>query len=121
MTTMNNEDPAKCLHPQIIAFAVADEGPDHGKPSGLWACAECGRKFEPADQMREAIAAERERDYLRWRMHETIPTYGLPELPARVLGKIAGYVQWRDRPLGMVQTRGRFGWRPRRSTGRRSR
>ena len=34
--------------------------------------------------------------------HETIPTYSLPELPARVLGKIAGYVQWRDRPLGMV-------------------
>ncbi|MGC3973428.1 MAG: GNAT family N-acetyltransferase [Nitrospira sp.] len=34
--------------------------------------------------------------------HETIPTYGLPELPARVLGKVAGYVQWRDRPLGMV-------------------
>ncbi|GAB1721310.1 MAG: GNAT family N-acetyltransferase [Nitrospira sp. CR1.1] len=33
---------------------------------------------------------------------ETIPTYGLPELPARVLGKIAGYVQWRDRPIGMV-------------------
>jgi len=34
--------------------------------------------------------------------HETIPTYSLPEIPARVLGKIAGYVQWRDRPLGMV-------------------
>ena len=33
---------------------------------------------------------------------ETIPTFGLPELPARVLGTIAGYVQWRDRPLGMV-------------------
>ena len=75
MTTMNNEDPAKCLHPQIIAFAVADEGPDHGKPSGLWACAECGRKFEPADHMREAIAAERERDYLRWRMREIIPLF----------------------------------------------
>ena len=34
--------------------------------------------------------------------HETIPTYSLPEVPARALGKIAGYVQWRDRPLGMV-------------------
>ena len=34
--------------------------------------------------------------------HETIPTYPLPELPARVLGKITGYMQWRDRPLGMV-------------------
>ncbi|CAE6760253.1 GNAT family N-acetyltransferase [Nitrospira defluvii] len=33
---------------------------------------------------------------------ETIPTFGLPELPARVLGTIVGYVQWRDRPLGMV-------------------
>ncbi len=33
---------------------------------------------------------------------ETIPTFGLPELPARVLGTIARYVQWRDRPLGMV-------------------
>jgi acetyl coenzyme A synthetase (ADP forming)-like protein len=33
---------------------------------------------------------------------ETIPTFALPELPARVLGKIATYVQWRDRPAGMV-------------------
>ena len=34
--------------------------------------------------------------------NETIPTFALPELPARVLGKIAGYMQWRDRPAGMV-------------------
>jgi len=57
MTTMNNEDPAdpsvheprsaECLHPRIITYVIADEGPDHGKPAGLWACAECGRKFEP--------------------------------------------------------------------------
>ena len=33
---------------------------------------------------------------------ETIPVFALPELPARVLGKISGYVQWRDRPAGMV-------------------
>lgn len=33
---------------------------------------------------------------------ETIPTFALPELPARALGKIAGYVQWRERPAGMV-------------------
>jgi acetyl coenzyme A synthetase (ADP forming)-like protein len=34
--------------------------------------------------------------------NETVPTFALPELPARVLGKIAGYMQWRDRPAGMV-------------------
>ena len=33
---------------------------------------------------------------------DTIPTFSLPELPARALGKIAGYVQWRERPAGMV-------------------
>ena len=33
---------------------------------------------------------------------ETIPTFSIPELPARVLGTITDYVQWRDRPLGMV-------------------
>jgi acyl-CoA synthetase (NDP forming) len=35
-------------------------------------------------------------------LNETIPTFPLPEVPARVLGKIATYVQWRDRPAGMV-------------------
>lgn len=45
---------------------------------------------------------ETDRDRTFTLPHETIPTYGLPELPARVLGKITGYVQWRDRPLGMV-------------------
>ncbi len=33
---------------------------------------------------------------------ETIPTFALPELPARTLGKITGYVQWRERPAGMT-------------------
>lgn len=33
---------------------------------------------------------------------ETIPTFRLPELPARVMGKIAEYVAWRNRPAGMV-------------------
>ena len=33
---------------------------------------------------------------------ETIPTYTLPELPARVLGKAAAYAEWRAQPPGMV-------------------
>jgi len=33
---------------------------------------------------------------------ETIPTYSLPESPARVLSKAAAYLEWRQQPLGMV-------------------
>lgn len=33
---------------------------------------------------------------------ETIPTYSLPESPAVVLGKAAGYAEWRQQSIGMV-------------------
>ena len=46
------------------------------------------------------VETDRERKFSL--QHETIPTFGLPELPARVLSKITGYVEWRDRPAGMV-------------------
>ena len=49
-----------------------------------------------------AWMVETDRDRTFSLPNETIPTFRLPELPAHVLGKIAGYVQWRDRPLGMV-------------------
>jgi acyl-CoA synthetase (NDP forming) len=45
---------------------------------------------------------ETDRDRKLSVLNETIPTFALPELPARVLGKIASYVQWRDRPAAMV-------------------
>ncbi|SLM47263.1 putative Acyl-CoA synthetase (NDP forming) [Nitrospira japonica] len=34
---------------------------------------------------------------------ETIPTYALPESPARVLGKATAYAEWRQQPDGMIQ------------------
>lgn len=60
-----------------------------------------------------ATARERKPVYIGWMVEtdrarrfvlpdETIPTFELPELPARVAGKSAAYVQWRDRPIGMV-------------------
>jgi acetyl coenzyme A synthetase (ADP forming)-like protein len=33
---------------------------------------------------------------------EDIPNFGFPESPARVLGKLAGYCEWRNRPAGMI-------------------
>ncbi len=33
---------------------------------------------------------------------ENIPNFGFPESPARVLGKLAGYFEWRNRPAGMI-------------------
>jgi acyl-CoA synthetase (NDP forming) len=33
---------------------------------------------------------------------EQIPTYPLPEMPARVLSKAAAYAEWRAKPLGVV-------------------
>ena len=46
------------------------------------------------------VETDRERRFSL--LNDIIPTFGLPELPARVLGKIVRYVQWRDRPAGMV-------------------
>jgi acetyl coenzyme A synthetase (ADP forming)-like protein len=34
--------------------------------------------------------------------NETIPTFELPELPARVLSRAADYAEWRHSPLGMI-------------------
>lgn len=33
---------------------------------------------------------------------ETIPCYGFPQMPARVLGKLAAYARWRGEPLGRI-------------------
>ncbi len=72
-----------------------------------------------AEGIRQGIASARAMDltkkpvYVGWMVEtdrdrrlpvldETVPTFRLPELPARVLAKIAGYVQWRERPAGMV-------------------
>jgi acyl-CoA synthetase (NDP forming) len=44
--------------------------------------------------------ADRERRFVL--PDETIPTYALPELPARVLSRAADYAEWRDGPPGMI-------------------
>ena len=82
MTTMNNEGPADpSVHePHVIGEIVGTRHTTTGTGEfwGYWA-----EGYKPvgkvrvvnADQMREAIAAERERDYLRWRMREIIPLF----------------------------------------------
>ena len=54
-----------CTHPRIITYHDADTG----QPVQLWACAECGHRFEPMQLdetalLRQALAAlETGRDY----------------------------------------------------------
>lgn len=40
-----------CTHPRIITYHDADTG----QPVQLWACAECGRRFEPLRLDDEAL------------------------------------------------------------------
>jgi acyl-CoA synthetase (NDP forming) len=46
--------------------------------------------------------AEGDRDRSLALAGETIPTYPLPEIPARVLSKAAAYAEWRAQPLGLL-------------------
>lgn len=46
--------------------------------------------------------AEADRDRRFVLLNETIPTFALPELPARVLSRAADYVEWRRSPQGMI-------------------
>jgi len=46
--------------------------------------------------------AEGDRDRSFTLKSETIPTYPLPEMPARVLSRAAAYAEWRSRPLGVI-------------------
>jgi acetyl coenzyme A synthetase (ADP forming)-like protein len=46
--------------------------------------------------------AEGDRDRSLALTGETIPTYRLPEIPARVLSKAAAYAEWRAQPLGLL-------------------
>jgi len=46
--------------------------------------------------------AEGDRDRSLTLKGETIPTYPLPEMPARVLSRAATYAEWRRRPLGLI-------------------
>ncbi|HQR12926.1 MAG TPA: GNAT family N-acetyltransferase [Nitrospira sp.] len=83
-----------------IAVTATDVAP---MAEGIARGIEAARAQQPINKpVSISWMVETDRDRTFSLLHETIPTYGLPELPARVLGKIAGYVQWRDRPLGMV-------------------
>lgn len=42
---MSTPDAQPCKHPTIQTFRFADTG----EPAGLWACADCRRKFAPLD------------------------------------------------------------------------
>ena len=56
---MSTPDAQPCKHPTIQTFRFADTG----EPAGLWACADCRRKFAPLD-VESAAEIERLRDEL---------------------------------------------------------
>ena len=60
---MSTPDAQPCNHPTIQTFRFADTG----EPAGLWACADCRRKFAPLD-VESAAEIERLRaDAARYR------------------------------------------------------
>ncbi len=60
---MSTPDAQPCKHPTIQTFRFADTG----EPAGLWACADCRRKFAPLD-VESAAEIERLRaDAVRYR------------------------------------------------------
>ena len=60
---MSTPDAQPCKHPTIQTFRFADTG----EPAGLWACADCRRKFAPLD-VESAAEIERLRaDAARYR------------------------------------------------------
>ena len=54
---------AGCTHRQVTTYVFVDSN----EPSGLWACADCGRKFAPVN-----VAAEQESKRYRW-LREVAP------------------------------------------------
>ena len=62
-----------CTHPRIITYHDADTG----QPVQLWACAECGHRFEPM-QLDDTALLRQALDALDWivtgRGHDTIET-----------------------------------------------
>jgi len=100
IVTLLASDDLDALIILYIAVTAADAGPiADGIARGI-AAARAQQIISKPVSIGWMVETDRDRTFT---LHqETIPTYGLPELPARVLGKIAGYVQWRDRPLGMV-------------------
>lgn len=100
IVTLLTSDDIDALIILYIAVTATDVDPiAEGITRGILAAraTECGTKPVYVGWM-----VETDRDRKLSVLNETIPTFALPELPARVLGKIATYVQWRDRPAGMV-------------------
>jgi hypothetical protein len=65
---MSTPDAQPCKHPTIQTFRFADTG----EPAGLWACADCRRKFAPLD-VESAAEIERLRAdaaRYRWLTHD---------------------------------------------------
>ncbi|MBI4002583.1 MAG: acetate--CoA ligase family protein, partial [Nitrospira defluvii] len=100
IVTLLTSDDIDALIILYIAVTATDVDPiAEGIRKGIVAARATGQTRKPV-YIGWMVETDRERRFSL--PNETIPTFGLPELPARVLGKIAGYVQWRDRPAGMV-------------------
>lgn len=83
-----------------ISVSVADTAPiAEGILEGIAAGRAAGGKGKP---VLACWMAEGDRDRSLALTNETIPTYRLPEIPARVLSQTASYAEWRTQPLGLI-------------------
>ena len=83
-----------------ISLSPVDTGPiAEGVLAGISAGRAAGGSRKP---VLVGWMAEGDRDRSLALTDETIPTYPLPEIPARVLSKAADYAQWRSQPLGLI-------------------
>jgi acetyl coenzyme A synthetase (ADP forming)-like protein len=87
----------------IVLYISVTATDTSGIAEGIRAGIEAGRAAgATAKPVLICWMAEGDRDRTFNLSGERIPTYPLPEMPARVLSKMAAYAEWRTQPLGMV-------------------
>ncbi len=100
VTTILTSGDIDALIVLYVSVTAADTAPiAEGIRAGIVAARDAGGKGKPVFI---CWMAEGDRERIFLLPGETIPTYALPEIPARVLSKAATYREWRSQPPGMI-------------------
>ncbi|MGH7206330.1 MAG: GNAT family N-acetyltransferase [Nitrospiraceae bacterium] len=98
--TILSADEVDALIVLYISVSEVDTAPiAEGILAGIAASRTAGGKGKP---VLACWMAEGDRDRSLALTNETIPTYRLPEIPARVLSRALAYAEWRAQPVGLT-------------------